>query len=105
MHLPDPDDRHVLAAATVCGAGTIVTYNLADFPEDVLLAHGLTAQHPDEFIEHTFDLNPVAVCDAVRRLRASLRNPPRGIEELLDTYQGLGLACTVAALRPHVDHL
>lgn len=105
LELPDPDDRHVLAAAIKCGAGTIVTYNLKDFPEEVLAPLGLCAQHPDEFLEHAHDLDPVAVCMAVREARAALKNPARTAEELLDTYQALGLATTVAALRSHLDTL
>lgn len=105
LELPDPDDRHVLAAAMMCGAGTIVTYNLKDFPDAVLAPLGLCAQHPDEFLEHAYDLDPVAVCQAVRDARAALKNPPVGAEALLDIYQGQGLATTVAALRSHIDTL
>ena len=105
LTLPDPDDRHVLAAAIHCGAGAIVTYNLKDFPEAVLAPLGITAQHPDEFIEHAIDLNPAAVCKAVRDQRASLKNPPRSVEELFDTYLQQGLATTVAALRDHAELL
>lgn len=105
LDLPDPGDRHVLAAAIMCGAGTIVTFNLKDFPESELAPHGITAQHPDEFIEHAFGVSDAAVIAAVRDHRASLAHPAKTIEELLDSYLKLGLATTVGLLRPHVEFL
>jgi len=50
LHLPDPDDRHVLAAAIRGRADVIVTCNLKDFPAGALKSYGIEAQHPDEFL-------------------------------------------------------
>ncbi|HKT41980.1 MAG TPA: PIN domain-containing protein [Rhodanobacteraceae bacterium] len=105
LHLPDPDDCHVLAAAIMCSAGTIVTFNLDDFPESALAPWGITAQHPDEFIEHAFGIDPAAVIAAVRDHRASLANPARTVDELLDSYLEQGLATTVGLLKPHAIFL
>jgi predicted nucleic acid-binding protein len=60
LHLPDPDDRHVLAAAIRGRADVIVTANVRDFPAVVLTPFEIEAQHPDEFIVHLFDLAPGA---------------------------------------------
>src|SRR5450432_3552157 len=64
LQLPDPDDRHVLAAAIRGRADVIVTMNLRDFPEAVLDSFGIEAQHPDEFILHLLGLSPDAVLSA-----------------------------------------
>ncbi|MGP5709714.1 PIN domain-containing protein [Brachybacterium alimentarium] len=50
LELPDPDDRHVLAAAIHAGAQVIVTRNLRDFPAHALSPWGIEAQHPDAFL-------------------------------------------------------
>lgn len=105
LTLPDPNDRHVLAAAILCQTGTIVTFNLADFPEETLAPLGITAQHPDEFIEHAFGINPAAVIAAVRDHRASLAHPPKTVDELLDGYLKQGLVTAVGLLRPYASQL
>jgi PIN domain len=43
LELPDLDDRHVLAAAIVAEAKTIVTFNLKDFPAPILAKYGISA--------------------------------------------------------------
>jgi hypothetical protein len=99
IYLPDPDDRHVVAAAIRCGAQTIVTFNLADFPSDALAPFGLEAQHPDAFLLDAMDLAPGAVCAALSQQVASLKSPPRSLREVLDTLERAGVARSVARLR------
>lgn len=103
LTLPDPDDRHVLAAAIVAHADVIVTRNLRDFPPEVLDRYDIEAQHPDEFILHLLDLAPVAVVVAVRNQQARLNKPPVPMPELLALFERIGLVETVAELRRLMD--
>jgi hypothetical protein len=65
LTLPDPDDRHVLAAAIRAGAEVIVTCNLKDFPPETLTRFDIEALHPDGFLVGLLDLAPGVVCAAV----------------------------------------
>lgn len=99
LSLPDPDDRHVLAAAIRGRADVIVTYNLKDFPGEALTPYGIAAQHPDEFLTHTLDLAPGVVLGALRRLRLSLKSPPVVVEDYLARLERHELSTFVAKLR------
>lgn len=99
LTLPDPDDRHVLAAAIRSGASVIVTYNTADFPEGTLKSFGVEAQHPDVFVTHLFDLAPPAVVAAAREQRAAIRNPPLTVDKFLEALAKQQLPETVNRLR------
>lgn len=105
LSLPDPDDRHVLAAAIRTDAEVIVTFNLKDFPAGTLAAYNVEAQHPDDFLLALFETASGPVCAAVKRQREGLRNPPNTAEELLATLESQGLVQTVARLRPFADLL
>lgn len=50
LALPDPSDRHVLAAAITGGAEVLLTLNRADFPPRVLARHGLLPMSPDALL-------------------------------------------------------
>jgi len=98
LRLPDPGDRHVLAAAIRCGASVIVTFNEKDFPPEALEPFGIEAQHPDLFIDNLFDLDPAAVIAAAQRQRRQLKNPPMTPDAYLDVLLRQGLAQTTQAL-------
>jgi predicted nucleic acid-binding protein len=105
LELPDPDDRHVLAAAIQCGADLILTFNLDDFPEQTLSIYGLGACHPDLFLVDQLNLDAERVCMAMRQHRASLRNPPKTVEEYLVTLEEQGLSSFSQAVRHYAAEL
>ncbi len=83
LQLPDPNDRHVLAAAIQGRVDAIVTFNLKDFPQSILDTHGIESLHPNEFITDLIDLSPLAVAEAARTCHQRLKNPPTSREEYL----------------------
>lgn len=97
LTLPDPDDRHALAAAIRCNSSVIVTFNVKDFPVAALEPFGIEAQLPDVFIANLFDLDQAAVVAAARRQRARLRNPPMDVERQ-DVLRRRGLVQTAKSL-------
>lgn len=105
LTLPDPDDRHVLAAAIRCGADSILTFNLKDFPSSALAPFGLIAQHPDAFFLDRFALDQSKVLIAVKRQREQLSDPPKLPLEFLDKLEQQQLPMFVAELRRFADVL
>jgi hypothetical protein len=93
VQVPDPSDRHVVAAAIECGATTIVTGNLRHFPDDQLAPLGIAAVGPDEFALACIDTNPVVGAGIVSghpkpvefldRLAASLPQAARYLSDLV----------------------
>jgi len=100
LTLPDPDDRHVLAAAIRARADAIVTFNLVDFPPKTLAKYDIEVLHPDELISRLFDLDFEVVCAAAKLDRGNLRKPPKSADEYLAVLERQGLPKTVASLRP-----
>lgn len=98
LFLPDPNDRHVLAAAIYANCSVIVTYNIKDFPKVTLDKYGMEAQHPDEFIMHLIDLAPEKVYEAVKRHRLTLKSPPKTVDEYLKTLAQQNLTSLVGQL-------
>lgn len=101
LDLPDPDDRHVLAAAIHCGADAIVTFNLKDFPQKVADQYQLEVLHPDDFVRFQFDFDNARVIVAAERVRARLLHPEISADDYLEILARQGLTKTAAALQPY----
>lgn len=99
LGLPDPDDRHVLAAAIKAGAQLIVTQNTKDFPEEKLETWNLSANRADDFVLGLIDLDRQAVYAQVQRMADAWKNPPGTVDDVLNSLERDGLVGSVAALR------
>ncbi len=97
--LPDPGDRHVVAAALETGAALIVTVNLRDFPSDVLELAGLRAVDPDSFLIALHASMPEALMDVTERARRNLRRSVPTKEEFNAALERQGLKRFVAVIR------
>jgi hypothetical protein len=85
LTLPDPDDRHVLAAA-ICSK---VSY--------------IEAIHPDVFLSALFDDKPEVFLHGVLTHRAALKNPPKTVDQYLNTLLVNDLVEIAARIHAHRD--
>lgn len=99
LSLPDSNDHHVLAAAIFTSASIIVTYNLKDFPIDSTKHYGIEAWHPDDFVSYFIDAEPGVVCTAIKKLRATLKNPVIEQKLYLSILERQSLPKTVVKLQ------
>ncbi|MEW2071207.1 PIN domain-containing protein [Streptomyces sp. NPDC007346] len=98
LKLPDPDDRHVLAAGIQAGAQVIVTNNRKDFPPHYLANWGIERKSADEFVMDLIGLDDRVVYACVQEIATSRRRPPQTFEDVLGQLERSGLTESVAAL-------
>ncbi|MDR3375550.1 MAG: PIN domain-containing protein [Ancalomicrobiaceae bacterium] len=99
--LPDPRDRHILAAAIVAHASVVVTFNLSDFPADTLSTHGLHAKHPDEFILDIADIHRESFLNAVSEEWTHYKKPTLSLDDYADSLRAAGVPNTADLILKH----
>ena len=99
LRLPDPNDRHVLAAAIRAHAQLIVTDNTRDFPVGELKQWDIETKTPDEFVRDLIGIDAWTVHACVRDIVASRDNPPVTTESVLGQLERSGMVQTTSALR------
>lgn len=99
VELPDADDRHVVAAAIEGGADLILSFNIKDFPLEVLSKYALKLQTPDDFILKFVGSHPQMVCKAFLTMKNRLKNPKMSTKEMLISLKKSGLNESVKELK------
>jgi predicted nucleic acid-binding protein len=99
LKLPDPADRHVLAAAIKAGAQVIVTGNLRHFPAAELRQWDVEAKSADDFVLDQIYIDGRTVAACVQQIADSRIRPPQDIEDVLSQLERNGLVESIAALR------
>jgi hypothetical protein len=91
LRLPDPNDRHVVAAAWAGRADVIVTDNIPDFPPETLPPK-LARQSLDDFLLDQIDLHPRQVVTAVNAVasRTGRHGPRMSATDIAVYLQGHG---------------
>jgi hypothetical protein len=94
LHLRDPDDRPVLAAAIKSGAQVIVTAD-RDFTEEDLAEWNIEAKHPDDFVLDQIDINDRVVWACVQEIANSRTQHPETVDDVLNQLERCPGRCRV----------
>lgn len=97
--LPDPDDRHVLAAALHSGADVLLTFNLKDFPAASVPGEVLLVTHPDSWLVDVMAQDGELTLTVVRELLAALRSPSLKVADLAEALDRLTLTRTAEVIQ------
>lgn len=105
VSLPDPDDRHVAAAAIEAGASIIVTWNLRDFPVAELRKHGLARQSPDAFLVSLYEQAPDMLLASLANARSNLSRTRISAADFVGILRDQRLVKLAAQIENHVSDL
>lgn len=105
LTLPDPDDRHVLAAALAGKCHGIITCNVKHFPAELLGPFGIEVIHPDAFIVNIIDLHKGRALAACKRHREAMSQSKPSQEQYLERFLIAGLVQAHARLSEYKELL
>jgi hypothetical protein len=99
--LPDPDDRHVVAAAITAGASVILTWNLRDFPTRELRKHSLVRQTPDIFLSDLYEKAPDLTVASLANARRNLSKTRVSASDFIDILMNQKLSRLATSVKKH----
>jgi hypothetical protein len=105
IELPDPDDRHVVAAGIAARASLIVTWNIRDFPARELARHGLRKQTPDALLMDLYARASDVVVAGTANARRNLTKSSISAVEFVKMIDNQKLHRFAKALATHMQDL
>jgi predicted nucleic acid-binding protein len=105
VSLPDPDDRHVVAAAIAASASTILTWNLRDFPVKELKKFGLRRETPDAFLADLYDKIPDLTIGSLANARRNLSKTRISASEFIHILNNQKLILLARRVQKHLTDL
>lgn len=105
VNLPDPNDRHVVAAGITGGASIILTWNLRHFPAKELNRFGLRKETPDALLSGLYDQVPDLMIGSLANARRSLSKSGISPPDFIDVLSNQKLIQLAKRARKHVAEL
>ena len=105
VDLPDPQDRHILAAAIHGNCNVIVTQNLKDFPAEATDPFGIEVCNADDFFMTIFISHPQEFLESIHAILLRLKSPSYSVAEYLEMRAREGLDNIAAELLRHAHLL
>jgi hypothetical protein len=103
--LPDPDDRHVVAAGIAANASHVLTWNLRHFPANELKKFGLRRMTPDAFLSGVFDKIPDLVISSPANARRNLSKTRVSASDFIDILERQKLVQVAKRVEKYVSDL
>ncbi len=103
--LPDPNDRHVVAAGITAKASLILTWNLRHFPETELKKFGLRKMTPDAFLCGLLDKVPDLTICSLANARRNLSKTRVSASEFIRILESQKLVQLAKLVGKHVSDL
>jgi hypothetical protein len=103
--LPDPDDRHVVAAGIAAHASHVLTWNLRHFPTNELKKFGLRRMTPDAYLSALFNKIPDLVISSLANARRNLSKTRVSASDFIDILERQKLVQVAKRVEKYVSDL
>ena len=105
IKLPDPNDRHVVAAGIAGRASIILTWNLRHFPVNELRRFGLRRESPDVFLSTLYDEIPELTIGSLANARRNLNKSRVSASDFVTILGNQRLINLARRARGHIAEL